>query len=59
MLPGALKPVLERASLGALAARLARKRIAFYRGLAKRDPEQRVFLSGWLNRVEGLVALAT
>ncbi len=42
-----------------LAGQLARQRNAFYRGLAKRDPEQRVFLSGWLNRVEGLVALAT
>jgi hypothetical protein len=42
-----------------LADRMARQRVAFYRQLAKRDPEQRVFLSGWLNRVEGLVALAT
>jgi hypothetical protein len=41
--------------LGALAARLARQRIAFYRGLAKRDPEQRVFLSEWLNRLGVLV----
>ncbi len=56
---GALTSALERESPGALAARLARQRVAFYRGLAKRDPEQRVFLSGWLNRVEGLVALAT
>jgi hypothetical protein len=46
MLPGALKPVLERESSGALAARLFRQRIPFYRELAKRDPEQRVFLSG-------------
>ena len=39
-----------------LAARLARQRIAFYRDLAKRDPEQRVFLQGWLNRVGTLTA---
>ena len=48
---GALTSALERASPGALAARLARQRIPFYRALAKRDPEQRVFLQGWLNRV--------
>jgi hypothetical protein len=47
---------LERESPGALAGRLARPRIAFYRELAKRDPEQRVFVQGWLNRVEALVA---
>jgi hypothetical protein len=41
-----------------LAARLARQRVAFYRQLAKRDPEQRVFLQGWLNRVEKLEAAA-
>jgi len=45
-----------RSCLGALAARLARPRIAFYRELAKRDPEQRVFLQGWLNRVRALQA---
>jgi lysozyme family protein len=50
----ALTSALERESPGALAARLARQRIAFYRGLAKRDPEQRVFLKGWLNRLEKL-----
>jgi len=55
----ALTSALARESPGALAARLARQRIPFYRALAKRDPEQRVFLSGWLNRVEGLVAFAT
>ncbi len=47
----ALASALERESPGALATRLARQRVAFYRQLAKRDPEQRVFLSGWLNRV--------
>jgi hypothetical protein len=31
-------------------------RKAFYRELAKRDPEQRAFLQGWLNRVEAVVA---
>ena len=51
---GALKLVLEREPPGALAGRLARQRIAFYRQLAKRDPEQRVFLQGWLNRLEKL-----
>jgi lysozyme family protein len=47
----ALASALERESPGALAARLARQRISFYRALVKRDPDQRVFLSGWLNRV--------
>jgi lysozyme family protein len=47
----ALASALERESPGALATRLARQRVAFYRQLAKNDPEQRVFLSGWLNRV--------
>jgi lysozyme family protein len=51
-----LTSALERESPGALAARLARQRIPFYRELAKRDPKQRVFLHGWLNRVEALVA---
>ncbi len=55
---GALKLVLEREAPGALAGRLARQRIAFYRELAKRDPEQRVFLQGWLNRVEKLETAA-
>ncbi len=50
----ALTSALECASPGALAARLARQRIPFYRALAKRAPEQRVFLSGWLNRVVAL-----
>lgn len=54
---GGLTAALERESPDALAARLARQRIAFYRKLAKRDPEQRVFLQGWLNRVEVLVAV--
>jgi lysozyme family protein len=53
---GALKLVLAREAPGALAERLARQRIAFYRELAKRDPEQRAFLKGWLNRVEAVVA---
>jgi lysozyme family protein len=53
---GALASAPERESPGALAARLARQRIPFYRALAKRDPEQRVFLQGWLNRVGVLVA---
>ena len=52
----ALTSVLERESPRALAVRLARQRIPFYRNLAMHNPEQRVFLSGWLNRVEGLVA---
>jgi lysozyme family protein len=52
---GALTAALERESPDALAARLARQRIAFYRELAKRAPEQRVFLRGWLTRVEALV----
>lgn len=52
---GALTSALEHESPGALAARLARQRIPFYRELARRDPKQRVFLSGWLNRVEVLV----
>ena len=55
---GALTSALERESPGALAARLARQRIPFYRALAKRDPEQRVFLKGWLNRVDALLAKA-
>jgi lysozyme family protein len=50
----ALTSALECASPGALAGRLARQRVPFYRHLAKRDPEQRVFLSGWLNRLEKL-----
>ena len=53
---GALKLVFERGAPEALAGRLARQRIAFYRELAKRDPEQRAFLQGWLNRVKVLVA---
>ncbi len=53
---GAFTDALERESPGALAGLLARQRIPFYRGLAKRDPEQRVFLQGWLNRVKVLVA---
>jgi len=53
---GALKLALERESPGVLAGRLARQRIAFYRELAMRDPKQRVFLRGWLNRVEKLAA---
>jgi lysozyme family protein len=52
----ALASALERESPGALAARLARQRIPFYRALAKRDPEQRVFLKGWLTRLEALRA---
>jgi lysozyme family protein len=48
---GALTVALERESPDALAARLARQRISFYRELAKRDPEQRVFLQGLFNRV--------
>ena len=51
---GALTAALKRESAGALAERLARQRIAFYRQLANRDPEQRVFLQGWLNRLEKL-----
>ena len=47
----ALASALEHESPGALATRLARQRIPFYRALVKRDPDQRVFLSGWLNRV--------
>jgi lysozyme family protein len=50
----ALTSALERESPGALAAWLARQRVPLYRHLAKRDPEQRVFLSGWLNRLEKL-----
>ncbi len=53
---GALTAALECESPGALAERLARQRFAFYRELAKRDPEQRVFLRGWLNRVKKLEA---
>ncbi len=52
---GALTAALKRESPGALAGRLACQRIAFYRELAKREPEQRVFLQGWLNRVSSLV----
>jgi hypothetical protein len=54
----ALASALERESPGALATRLARQRIPFYRALVKRDPDQRVFLQGWINRVGMLVALA-
>ena len=43
---GALTSALERESPSSLAGLLARQRIPFYRGLAKRDPAQRVFLSG-------------
>ncbi len=50
----ALASALERESPGALAAWLARQRIPFYRALAKRDPDQRVFLQGWINRVVAL-----
>jgi lysozyme family protein len=53
---GALTSALERESPGALAVRLARQRIPFYRELAKRATDQRVFLQGWLNRVGLLVA---
>jgi len=53
-----LASALKHESPRALAGRLARQRIPFYRGLAKRDPEQRVFLQGWLNRVEKLEAAA-
>ncbi len=53
---GALTAAVERESPGALAGRLARQRIAFYRELAKRDPERRAFLKGWLNRVAALLA---
>lgn len=53
----ALTCALERESPGALAARVARQRIPFYRELAKRAPEQRVFLSGWLNRVKLLLSI--
>ena len=54
---GALKLVLEREAPAALAGRLARQRIAFCRELEKRYPEHRVFLKGWLNRVEAVVAV--
>jgi lysozyme family protein len=50
----ALASALERESPGALATRLARQRIPFYRALVKRDPDQRVFLQGWINRVVAL-----
>ena len=53
---GALTAELKREAPEALAGRLARQRIAFYRQLEQRDPEQRVFLQGWLNRVGLLVA---
>ncbi len=53
---GALTAAVERESAGALAGRLARQRIAFYRELARHDPEQRAFLKGWLNRVGMLAA---
>ncbi len=56
---GALTAAVERESPGALAGRLARQRIAFYRELAKLDPEQWVFLQGWLNRVKVLMAAAS
>jgi lysozyme family protein len=54
---GALSAALECESPGALATRLARQRTGFYRKLARRDPEQRVFLRGWLNRVSSLVVI--
>jgi lysozyme family protein len=53
---GALNAALEQESPSALSARLARQRIPFYRELAKRAPDQRVFLQGWLNRVGVLEA---
>ncbi len=53
---GAPTAAVKRESPGALAGRIARQRIAFYRELAKRAPEQRAFLQGWLNRVEAVVA---
>jgi lysozyme family protein len=52
---GALTAALKRESPRVLAVRLARQRIPLYRELAKRDPQQRVFLSGWLNRVEAIL----
>ena len=51
---GALAAALERESPGALAGRLARQLVAFYCQLARRDPEQRAFLKGWLNRVSNM-----
>jgi hypothetical protein len=46
--PWGLTAALERDSPGARAVRIAHQRIEFYRKLANRDPEHRVFLQAWL-----------
>ena len=56
-----LRALQEDASAGQvdhLVSQVLELREAFYRGLVAKDASQKVFLAGWLNRLDALEALA-
>lgn len=56
-----LRALQEDAAAGQvehLVSQVLDRREAFYRGLVARDASQKVFLAGWLNRLDALEALA-
>jgi lysozyme family protein len=50
----ALEEALRRDTPLRVAERLVEQRVPFYEALVERDSSQRVFLKGWLNRVQKL-----